>query len=241
MITEENLHFLRAYEIQLLARYLKPGSYILEIGAGTGFQAKTVSERGLKIAALDVAQSSRAARRGLPVTDYDGLTLPFPDQTFDIVFTSNVLEHVSSLPVLLAEMRRVLRPGGYCVHAMPTTTWRLWTSLSGYVDLPFYLFAVLRRILRPDFRQFARAVAGHVVPRSHGKVHSLLAELWTFSRRYWINKFRQSGFEVIRAEPMGLFYTGWSVLGTRCSARRRESIARFLGSSCTVYEVKPRM
>jgi SAM-dependent methyltransferase len=239
MISEANLHFIRAYEIAQLATRLKPGSYILEVGAGTGYQAKALSDRGFRVVAIDLPQSKYSDRRVFPVADYDGKTLPFPDRTFDIVFTSNVLEHVSSLERLLAETRRVLKPHGYCIHAMPTVTWRVWSSLSGYIDLPPYLLAVMSGHLRPGWRGFGKMVLGHLIPRSHGKVHPLFVELWTFSRMYWIKKFEKNGFQVVRAEPMRLFYTGWSVLGSSLSLRRRERLANFLGSSCTLYEVKP--
>lgn len=239
MISEANLHFIRAYEITQLARLLEPGSQILEIGAGTGYQAKALSDRGFKVVAIDLPQSKYSDRRVFPVADYDGKTLPFPDRTFDIIFTSNVLEHVASLDGLLAETRRVLKPTGYCIHAMPTVTWRIWSSLSGYIDLPAYLLAVLSGRLRPGWRGFAKMVLGHIIPRSHGKVHPLALELWTFSRMYWIRKFRGTGFQVVRAEPMRLFYTGWSVMGSRLSIRRRERLADFLGSSCALYEVRP--
>lgn len=43
---------------------------------------------------------------------YDGTTLPFEDQTFDLIYSRQVLEHVRHPVVHLAEVRRVLRPGG---------------------------------------------------------------------------------------------------------------------------------
>jgi SAM-dependent methyltransferase len=239
MITERNLQFIRAYELDLLARRLKPGSSVLEIGAGTGFQARALSDRGFKVTAIDLRNSPHQKVRLFDVIEYDGKTLPFPDKFFDVVFTSNVLEHVSSLNGLLAEMRRVLRRDGYCVHAMPTVTWRIWTSLSGYLDLPAYVLAGVTGRLQLGFRQFSRMAAGHVIPRSHGKVYPLIAEFWTFSRRYWVRRFRENGFDVIHAEPMGLFYTGWSAFGSSLSIENRKYLAKLLGSSCAAYVVRP--
>lgn len=50
---------------------------------------------------------------------YDGKTLPFADQEFDYVFASEVFEHVFNLDDVLAEIHRVLRPGGYLAFTCP--------------------------------------------------------------------------------------------------------------------------
>lgn len=50
---------------------------------------------------------------------YDGRTLPFPDASFDAVLCSQVFEHVFMPPEFLAEIRRVLRPGGRLLLTVP--------------------------------------------------------------------------------------------------------------------------
>lgn len=59
---------------------------------------------------------------------YDGVTLPFPNDRFDSIFSSEVFEHIFNLPQILPELHRVLRPGGrmlvtcpfaYCEHEVP--------------------------------------------------------------------------------------------------------------------------
>ncbi|MBM3433000.1 MAG: class I SAM-dependent methyltransferase [Bacteroidetes bacterium] len=59
---------------------------------------------------------------------YDGVSLPFPNDRFDSIFTSEVFEHIFNLPQILPELYRVLRPGGrmlitcpfaYCEHEVP--------------------------------------------------------------------------------------------------------------------------
>jgi SAM-dependent methyltransferase len=133
MFSIEFLHAIRRHEIALVERHLEPGARILEIGGGTGFQAKLLAERDFDVSSIDVPQSNYAGERVFPVIDYDGETIPFPDGSFDVVFSSNVLEHIRDLERLHAEVRRVLKPGGYCLHAMPTGVWSFWTIVTHYL------------------------------------------------------------------------------------------------------------
>ncbi len=50
---------------------------------------------------------------------YDGVTIPFPKDHFDSIFSSEVLEHVFNPDVILAEMQRVLKPGGHILLTCP--------------------------------------------------------------------------------------------------------------------------
>ncbi len=100
---------------------------MLEIGAGTGYYALPVAERlGSSgcLDALDIQQSMlsrlarRARERGLEnvvTTVCDAHALPFEDDTFDGVYISTVLGEIIDQDRALAEMYRVLRPGGRLV------------------------------------------------------------------------------------------------------------------------------
>ena len=134
MFSIEFLHQIRRHEIAFVERHLPPGIRILEIGGGTGFQAKLLSEHGYDVASIDIPQSNYAEERVFPVLDYDGATIPFPDDSFDVVFSSNVLEHIRDRERLYVEIDRVLRPGAYCLHAMPSGVWSFWTIVSHYLS-----------------------------------------------------------------------------------------------------------
>jgi SAM-dependent methyltransferase len=247
LYNNEDLHFIRADELDVLADHIAPGSRVLELGAGTGYQALGLSQRGFQVDAIDLPGASHSSSRVFPVQDYDGRRIPFEDATFDIVFSANVLEHVRDLAGMLAENRRVLKPGGYAVHAMPSPAWRLWTSLAGPVDaFPFVAASVLGRTVRPPrarpqspLVEFAKGCVTRFVPLAHGETSSALTELITFGKRSWVRRFEENGYEVLLAEPMHLFYTGWFVLGRKWSLEARRRASAFLGSASFVYKVRP--
>lgn len=98
-----------------------PGGRALDVCAGTGDIALALSRLGAEVVALDFAPQMLArarARRGrqqVALVQGDALALPFPDASFDAAAIGFSLRNVASLPGLLAEMRRVVRPGGWVV------------------------------------------------------------------------------------------------------------------------------
>jgi SAM-dependent methyltransferase len=92
---------------------------VLEVGSGTGRMFGRY-RADARVTALEPDADFRARSTGsaaaatAPITVVDGNaeTLPFPDERFDAVVVSLVLCSVGSVPTVLAELRRVLRPGG---------------------------------------------------------------------------------------------------------------------------------
>lgn len=97
-----------------------PGKDVLDLGCAGGFMAEAMALRGANVTGIDpAAEAIEAARRHARACDlrigYDvgvGEALPYDAATFDTVVCVDVLEHVSDLNRVLAEVTRVLRPGG---------------------------------------------------------------------------------------------------------------------------------
>jgi SAM-dependent methyltransferase len=89
---------------------------ILEIGCGTGAFAERLAAQHPDAALLATDQSPRfvelTAARGVEARVADATHLPFEDDAFDLVAAMWMLYHVPDLDLALAEVRRVLRPGG---------------------------------------------------------------------------------------------------------------------------------
>lgn len=98
---------------------LQPGEKVLDIGSGPGFLAdEMTAEVGPEgaVHGVDPSESMLAiARRRESSAQYalgDAVSLPFEDETFDAAIATQVYEYVPDMPAALAEVRRVLRPGG---------------------------------------------------------------------------------------------------------------------------------
>jgi SAM-dependent methyltransferase len=250
MFNVEFLGRLRAVEIERIVAHFPAGARVLEIGAGTGQQAVALRARGFQVEAIEVPDSNYKDHQVFPITAYDGTHIPFPDGSFDVVFSSNVLEHVRDLPALQAEIARVLRPDGICVHVMPTHVWRFWHTLAAFPAGVQEAMA-LARAPRPPARLGARVARALVtgilmlgkvlypfVQRRHGERGSVLSELWLFHPGAWRRHFRQHGFEIVADQPLGIFNTGHFVFGSRWSFEKRARLARRLGSASHLFKLR---
>ena len=142
------LHAIRYAEMEAWGHLIGDGDRVLEVGGGTGYQARALSKRGMSIVSVDVAGSYYRDDRVHRIVEYDGRTLPFSDGIFDKVLTSHCLEHVVSLSRLQDEMARVLRDGGSAVHVLPTPQWLLLTWLQHYPIMAHRAVCELARIVR---------------------------------------------------------------------------------------------
>lgn len=246
MFDKTFLDTLRKHELQLLVGKLKPGARILEFGAGTGTQARELERLGFDVVAVDLPTSGYAEERVFPVVDYDGSRIPLPDSSVDVIFSSNVLEHVEPLPEILAEFHRTLKPNGYCVHLIPSVAWRAWTFAAGIPNSAIAAWQIFRDLILPPkdlpmrtFRENFKTVAAGVLPLGHGTSFEGISEFWTFSVPCWRMRFRKAGFVMESVHPLGVFHTGHMLAGKRLTVRTRERLAKRIGSAANIFVIRP--
>jgi ubiquinone/menaquinone biosynthesis C-methylase UbiE len=110
----------RAEVLEILAA--QAGERVLDVGSGPGFLVASLADAVGSSGAVHgvdpsgpmnaVARELIATRPWASIEDGDALDLPYPDGTFDAAVTTQVYEYVADIPRALAELRRVLRPGG---------------------------------------------------------------------------------------------------------------------------------
>lgn len=107
----------------------RPAGRVADIGCGTGELLRELATAwpdsmlyGVDFAASRLRTAASLARR-VTLIDADlGAALPFADRSFDVVFSTEVLEHLKDPLRCLREIRRVLRPGGRLTLSVPNAT-----------------------------------------------------------------------------------------------------------------------
>ena len=97
-----------------------PGMRVLDLATGVGAMSVRLAARfpGVSLVGIDLSAQQLAASKTnhpeMPIARADATRMPFADNTFDRVHCSWLLEHVPAPAAVLKEVRRVLKPGGYC-------------------------------------------------------------------------------------------------------------------------------
>jgi SAM-dependent methyltransferase len=233
----------RRAELDCVSGYFPSGARVLEIGGGSGFQASLLAERSCDVTCIDVAtrpdlHAQGYGRQYYPVATYDGAKLPFEDASLDAVFSSHALYHACPLEAMLAEIWRVLRPEGLMILILPSSSWRVYTSLAHYPDL-------VRKVVVRLGRSLGRAVLKADAParglqrtrlrdvlmcRPISPAPDVFEERKLFRRERWGRAVVAAGFEVSVLRGGPLFYTG-QLFAPGLPFGLRAILARLLGAS----------
>lgn len=237
--------------MQLMQLETPAGARILEIGAGTGWQAQIISQAGFAVDAIDMPSSVYAPDRVFPIRNYDGHRIPFAEATFDVVYSSNVLEHVAHAKAFQREIHRVLKPDGIAIHVVPSGSWRLWSNITHYPyiarrvfntligDQPTEKCSEIDNVSASSTRPLRSILSRALIPPRDGEIGNALTEIYYFSRHRWNRMFRDNGWKIERCVANHLLYTTYDAFGAKLSLSSRKRLSRFLGSSCHIYLLRP--
>ncbi|GJM17456.1 MAG: hypothetical protein DHS20C13_27830 [Thermodesulfobacteriota bacterium] len=152
------------YTYKFLCEYLNSNDLLLDVGGEPGHITSIIkNEITPNVSIVGQWQSETITLRFSELKieavecDIDTESLPYKDNSFDVITLFEVVEHMTNVPHLFEEIRRVLRPGGYFILSTPNIT-KLknrinlmlghgigWPSIDkaesgcGYFDVPFYM------------------------------------------------------------------------------------------------------
>jgi 2-polyprenyl-6-hydroxyphenyl methylase/3-demethylubiquinone-9 3-methyltransferase len=186
------------------------GLRILDLGCGGGLTTAYLVQRGATVVGVDLSRASlhvasRHARRNGHLASAFACgrveSLPFADASFDVVWCTDVLEHLPDLPTAIAQIARVLKSGGLFLY---DTINRTWLSRPLVIWFWEYLAGLAPRGTH-DWRLFIKPRELHCLLAQHGvrcRAIQGMLPIWLSPRQGW-------RFRLVRYR--GILYLGYAV------------------------------
>jgi SAM-dependent methyltransferase len=228
---------------------LRPGDKFLDAGAGFGRHAFEAARQGATVYALDYATDEVVMTRNTfgamleakEITEKayggvlrgDATKLPFDDNTFDCVVTSEVLEHIQDDVNVISELHRVLKPGGSLGVTVPSW-WpeKLNWMLSDEYHAPKSVGGHVRIYSATELKAKLRS-AGLEVTDSH-HAHALHSPYW------WLKCAvgpRNNDHSLVKKYRE---FLEWDIMNQPRSMQVAErALSPLMGKSFVVYSRKP--
>ncbi len=206
------------------------GRTALEVGCGGGILCEEIVRMGFNATGIDPSAQSlhiainHAETSGLEIR-YEkgsGEALPFPDNTCDVVFCCDVLEHVSDLPKVISEISRVLKPGGvFCYDTINRTfiskliainiaqKWKRWAFMPPNIhnwDM-FITPAEIKLLLQHNNFEWRE----HRGTKPNAPYHKVLYYLHKRATGEWSYKDLGDKLLLVESQDMNIMYMGYAI------------------------------
>lgn len=204
----------------------RPGDRVLDFGCGIGATVSAMLARGMDAYGVDVGEwwgkdhdaywhdspiPSEQIRSRLSTVSETQYRLPYPDDHFDLIVSSQVFEHVFNYVDVFRELARVMKPDAVSVHVFPGRG----TPLEPHVFVPFTplakkdwwlrLWAFVKRRHRPtwyaEFEYLRDQMRSNNYP-SRAKLHAAAASAGahlTFREDIYLESYRGRPWKILQA------------------------------------------
>jgi len=236
---------------------LRSGDLVLDLGCGFGRHAYEALRRGASVVACDLGVDELRQVRAiagvmhdaghvgptevgvgtvvLETANGDAQRLPFADGAFDRVIASEVMEHIDDDDTAMAELTRVLRPGGTIAVTVPSLfPEKVCWSLSEDYHAPKVAGGHVRIYRRQQVVAMLRAAG--MVPTGHHRVHALHSPYW------WLRCLVGPNQPIADSRLVTLYHRllSWDIeKAPRLTRWTERALNPVLGKSLVVYATKP--
>jgi len=222
-----------------------PGTRVIDVGCGQGRHSFEAYRRGADVVAFDqnaddlaqvkimfgaMAEAGEApAHAKAEAVQGDALAMPYRDGEFDVVIASEILEHIPADERAVAELVRVLAPGGALVVTVPRwlperICWLLsdeyHANEGGHVRI--YRADALRRMISGQGMRFIHSTHAHALHSPYwwlkclvgvsNEQHPLVTGyhrmlVWDMMKQPWLTRFAESALDPLIGKSVALYFT----------------------------------
>jgi ubiquinone/menaquinone biosynthesis C-methylase UbiE len=127
---------------------MKQGRRLLEPGVGRGEFLRLFKELGLEVSGLDISEKARelSPDMDISVLDADASAWPYPDNSFDFIYSKSFVEHLNEPEKYFSESFRILKPGGTLITLTPDWESQHKTFYDDYTHVSPFTFVRLERM-----------------------------------------------------------------------------------------------
>ena len=226
---------------------INPSARVLDLGFGAGRHAFEAYRRGARVVAADLdltelppvhgmfaamrAEGEAAPPAGATAMSADATRLPFPDGAFDAVIAAEILEHLPDDAAAMAEINRVLRPGGTVAVTVPA--WLperiCWALSSEYHEVPG---GHVRIFTRAELT--AKLTAAGLTPTGSHHAHGLHSAYWWLKCAVGVHDDKHPFVQTYHRLLV------WDIMRKPPLTRLSEAVLNpFIGKSLVIYAKKP--
>tara|TARA_B110000438_G_scaffold10047_1_gene10235 strand:- start:594 stop:1376 length:783 start_codon:yes stop_codon:yes gene_type:complete len=221
---------------------------ILEIGGRDGYQAKLIAKEGHTVTSIDI---NPIYPQFYPVQKGNITQLEFQEDSFDIIYSSNMLQEIQNIEETFKEIKKIVKKDGIIIHIVPSCWWSLITNFWHYCFIPKYLIKSnkFQQIFKSNLKESqikenfsdntksSKKDLKQLFFHPLGANTSFIHEIFYFSKLYWKKLFKKNEFNIIDEKNCPYFYSAYSIFNFKFLGFRK-FLARMGITSCFCFIMK---